>query len=289
MHLSRRREPSASAPVATGWGVPLVLGLLVAVTPDTSVLVPALLRDGPEFRVLAMGVSLAAVTFRPLRRLGVFLGAWLWVSSALVDAADRALPACVDAFTWSLRATIESVVSRADGQRTVVRLAGAPAGSRQASCELPTGARVRLWWPQGQTPRAGEVWLMRARVRAPRGYSNPGTFDYERWLMGAHLNGTGYVLDAQRLAAAAVSWRTRTRDRSQAIFEARPELEHRGVMLALTTGMASGVTDQTWALLRNTGTVHLMVISGLHLGLVAGSVRCHRRHRRTAGTPAAPP
>ena len=45
-------------------------------------------------------------------------------------------------------------------------------------------------------------------------------------------------------------------------------LENEGVLRALTMGDASWLTSHDWDLLRATGTVHLMVISGLHVGLV---------------------
>ena len=48
--------------------------------------------------------------------------------------------------------------------------------------------------------------------------------------------------------------------------------EHGGLLRALATGERAGVDDRTEALLRRTGTRHLLAISGLHLGLVAAGV-----------------
>jgi competence protein ComEC len=44
----------------------------------------------------------------------------------------------------------------------------------------------------------------------------------------------------------------------------------RGVIRAITIGDGSGLSSETKALLRATGTSHLMAISGLHVGLLAG-------------------
>src|SRR5262249_23865383 len=41
-----------------------------------------------------------------------------------------------------------------------------------------------------------------------------------------------------------------------------------GILLALLTGDAGLMDERDWALFRATGTVHLMVISGLHLTIV---------------------
>jgi len=46
--------------------------------------------------------------------------------------------------------------------------------------------------------------------------------------------------------------------------------EHGGLLRALATGQREGVSEETAALLRRTGTAHLLAISGLHIGLVAG-------------------
>ncbi len=40
-------------------------------------------------------------------------------------------------------------------------------------------------------------------------------------------------------------------------------------LAALTLGAGDGLTDTDWKLLNASGTTHLMVISGLHVGMVA--------------------
>ncbi|MFT5681516.1 MAG: competence protein ComEC [Myxococcota bacterium] len=47
-------------------------------------------------------------------------------------------------------------------------------------------------------------------------------------------------------------------------------VEHGGLLRALATGQRDGVDEDTADLLRRTGTAHLLAISGLHIGLVAG-------------------
>lgn len=46
--------------------------------------------------------------------------------------------------------------------------------------------------------------------------------------------------------------------------------EHGGLLCALATGQRDRVPEETAALLRRTGTAHLLAISGLHIGLIAG-------------------
>ena len=42
-----------------------------------------------------------------------------------------------------------------------------------------------------------------------------------------------------------------------------------GLLIALMVGDKSGITPSQWDILNRTGTTHLMVISGLHIGLMA--------------------
>ena len=43
-----------------------------------------------------------------------------------------------------------------------------------------------------------------------------------------------------------------------------------GLIEALTLGIGQDIDAETWDLFRRTGTTHLMVISGAHIGLIAG-------------------
>src|SRR5665648_569701 len=43
-----------------------------------------------------------------------------------------------------------------------------------------------------------------------------------------------------------------------------------GLIPALTIGMREGIAQKDWQVFRDTGTSHLMAISGLHIGLMAG-------------------
>ena len=46
----------------------------------------------------------------------------------------------------------------------------------------------------------------------------------------------------------------------------------RALIKALTLGDKSAISPQQWLVLSKSGTTHLMAISGLHIGLVAGII-----------------
>lgn len=83
----------------------------------------------------------------------------------------------------------------------------------------PSRGSVRLAWYQNQAERvpvAGERWRFHARLRAPRGYANPGGRDSELWDWRSQVWAVGYVRDwqgesAMRLAGQDawrwISWR----------------------------------------------------------------------------------
>src|SRR5690606_37250274 len=55
---------------------------------------------------------------------------------------------------------------------------------------------IRVSWylpPSKRLPAAGETWQLSLRLKAPRGFKNPGVFDYEKWLFANHIGATAYV------------------------------------------------------------------------------------------------
>ena len=147
---------------------------------------------------------------------------------------------------------------------------------RQPGFTIPK--RVRLsWYGAGVSLKPGEVWHLQVRLKRPHGLLNPGGFDYARWLFRNGIQATGYVrnwqgnqriedasrggwLDRQRLQIATQIGQRLTDPDAAALFR------------ALGIGDRSGLSDQTWELFTRTGTNHLVAISGLHIGMVAGLV-----------------
>lgn len=137
------------------------------------------------------------------------------------------------------------------------------------------------WHPDGAGSeplpalRAGERWRLPLRLRRPRAMANPGVFDYEAWLLQkgvratARVRGEGVLLDADaaRPIERVHRWRGEVRDRFLAVLDRQP---YRGMLVALAVGDQSAIPASQWDSLRRTGIAHLVSISGLHVGLVAG-------------------
>ena len=137
--------------------------------------------------------------------------------------------------------------------------------------------KVRLSWYEGRQPlQPGERWRLKIRLKRPHGYMNPGGFDYESWLFQNRLRATGYVIDDEnntglQKAAGLDPDLLRFAIRNR-IREALPSDALAGFIPALAVGDRSGLSDAQWQVLTATGTNHLIAISGLHIGLVAGIV-----------------
>ena len=136
--------------------------------------------------------------------------------------------------------------------------------------------KIRLSWSKtAKLPLPGQHWRFTARLKQPRGYMNPGGFDYEGWLFRHGIGATGYVV---RDRAAALDDAPRfplLRVRAQVMSimqQALPDDAFAGLAAALVIGDESGISHEQWRVFRETGTAHLVSISGLHISLMAGLV-----------------
>ena len=134
-------------------------------------------------------------------------------------------------------------------------------------------------------PKLGERWRFRVKLKANHFTLNPSGFDYEAWLLQQGIAATGYiknftrkekrlqtqpVLVMEKLEAppflSLFAWRSELASQLNTVFE---KSEYASFYRALTFGDKSAIASEDWVLLQNTGTIHLMVISGLHMGIIA--------------------
>ncbi len=183
------------------------------------------------------------------------------------QALQQRLPHCAAEQTRGLVVAVKAADWPAgQGARERVRLEVEVVDDLAPHCVDLAGRRLRLNWHFPPVVQAGELWRLRAEVRVPWGYQNPGGFDYERWLMANGLHGIGYIRAGRRLANSGAPLLERAH---RQVAQWVGPLRNRGHLLALASGDGRWLTDDDWLLLRRTGTVHLLVISGLHVGLVA--------------------
>ena len=120
---------------------------------------------------------------------------------------------------------------------------------------------------------AGQQWSMKLRVRAVHGQLNDGGFDSQRYAIAQHQPLTGRFLQA-RIIEPGCSLRAQYLASLQTTLQ--PYL-WKAVILGLGMGERLSVPKEIKNIMRDTGTAHLMAISGLHIAfaalLAAGLIR----------------
>lgn len=156
---------------------------------------------------------------------------------------------------------------RSPGEGATLRFEFAPEGA-----ELPGRIRVS-WYRSDAEPRGGECWKLRLRLRTPHGSFDSGGFDYEGWLYRRGVGATATVRSGERCEIARAYPVLRARqalvDRLDVWLGAHPA---KAMIAALTVGEDSGFTDADWTVFRETGTSHLVAISGFNIAIIAGLV-----------------
>jgi competence protein ComEC len=220
--------------------------------------------DSDLFKVGLVAFFLAAVIGRVRALLVVVLGAVL--------------------FYTDVTAVVESRVSDryvGDGVVARVRVVDFPKQTGPTvsfkaevlgSFHLPR--RVRISWYEPHVPiRLGDIWQLELRLRRPRGASNPGLFDFEAWLLRERIAATAYVVPGRRnqlLQSHVMSPLDKTRQRVvNRLASVVDEPERVAVLAAISVGARHLISAGQWEQFAQSGTSHLMAISGLHIGLAA--------------------
>ncbi len=136
---------------------------------------------------------------------------------------------------------------------------------------------IRLSWYQTKRKiSSGEFYNLIVRLKKPHGFSNPGGFNYETWLFQKGIAATGYVRQAQQITTYKNNyWNISThidviRSKfSDQLSDNQLNYANAGIMKALLIGVKNDIDKNLWQLFTKTGTNHLFVISGLHVGFVA--------------------
>ncbi|MDZ7278889.1 DNA internalization-related competence protein ComEC/Rec2 [Pantoea eucrina] len=112
----------------------------------------------------------------------------------------------------------------------------------------------------------GQRWRMTLRMRPVHGRLNAGGFNLQRFSLANHTPLQGRILQ-QQVASSACGWRARFLAYHATLMG---ETKHVAILQALAFGQRENITEAQRQLLRDTGTAHLMAISGMHIALAAG-------------------
>ncbi len=211
--------------------------------------------------------------FPRFRPLVAFAAGVCWAAACATWMLNPRLPPELEGRDLLLEARVVGLPQQHEGQArfqvSVVRLV-APAGEA-----LPL-KRIQLSWYRAPVDiEPGQTWRWTVRLKRPRGLGNPAGFDYAQWLFTQGIQATGYVrpreeprlLSRESPAASLDGWRTGL---SRAIDGHMRPGPAGALVKALSLGDRRSLTAADWEVFSRTGTSHLIAISGLHVGLVAG-------------------
>lgn len=136
---------------------------------------------------------------------------------------------------------------------------------------------VRLsWYGVNRRLHVGERWRLTVRLKRPIGTLNPGGFDFEGWCWQRHISAKGNVNNSRQNQYEGISkGYSVSRWREKLLKACRDLLEGEalgGVVMALNLGWTQAITHEQREVVQRTGTAHLLAISGLHVGMVAGLI-----------------
>lgn len=232
---------------------------------------------------VACGFGLSAVCFARSRYTAAFVAAGIgFFSLGLFGLASvlhvETPPGHVVHWAERGKIVLDGVVAdnpRVSSDRTALVLEAV-----RVECDgVSQVAGGRLLLSVGETTRDfkyGDYVRTAVRLKRPRSFSNPGSFDYERHLRLQGIRVRGFVDDPRKIVlireGQAAPWRQllerfrtgiRDRIRSQAPF---PE----GTLIqAMTLGEQNEIPREIQDRFNRTGTSHIIAISGFNIGIIA--------------------
>jgi competence protein ComEC len=176
----------------------------------------------------------------------------------------------------------EAPVVRANTFATTVRVQAVRVGGRW---QAATGG-IRISLPRHETsaavpaPRYGEVWLVKGTPELSKGPANPGEFDYRRYLQyhqvyhSQFVHQGQYKVLGQEPLSAPIAVSQRAAEVLDGVFKEYVKSPREYALgTALVLGFRDDIDAATKQAYANTGTTHIMAVSGLQVGLLFAALQ----------------
>ena len=225
----------------------------------------------PPMWSLALILLLAFIFLKkaPLYSGAAFAVFWISIYFYSLDFQPR--------FTLQNKVTFTGeIVSLVNGDRDWISLDVRVIGPKLTNINLSDGVKgiprdrlYRLTWQNPPLITVGQVWQFEnTRLKPITSIANQGGFNQQRFYIHRHIVAKGQVKQA-----SLISFKPSIRQEWLSSFAlVAPQLKNGDLLLALLFGDKSQISDMRWQQLRQTGTGHLIAISGLHLSVVFGLV-----------------
>jgi len=242
----------------------------------------------PRLWVIGSWFVAAAIFLWLVRRLTVRLAAWIvlaLIAGILVGAVRTIIVAApvlereLDFAPFS--GEVAAVEPRGNGYRLILENVEIAAALETPPEIIRLSVRARA--DNRLDIRPGDRVSGRAGLQPPSAPALPGAYDFQRAAWFQSLGAVGFTFGQPEIVTDEVPANTfgaisigRTIERLRGTVYRRVTTELPGergaIAAALMVGERGGISDQTMDALRHSGLAHLLAISGLHLGLLAGFV-----------------
>jgi len=234
----------------------------------------------PSAWIISLLLGLAAVLWRVVPTLaqlcfGLFLGAaggTLYGHSVLDHRVALGCEGQVVSLEGVIRTLPRLTPTRDGGHRQ--RFEFQPLWVEPARCAGPRRLLLSYYGEHPLSP--GQHWRFSVKLKKPWGLANPGSFNMQSWYAQSGIDGTGNVRQNQAVLLSAArshsfDYHSLRQRISQRIRQTELDEPVQAILQALTVADKSGIDSSLWTLLQCFGINHLLVISGLHVGIMAGA------------------
>ncbi len=274
--------------------VPLILAFLMGIVAARLLQLPALVWFLAG--LVAAGLAMLGAAYHRLRVAGIFLlllffslGAGrLGVQSYLLPPhhidrlSEEALeqPLLIEGVVASpsdpMAGDDREIESEAGRVRVLLDLRTIWLAGREI--EVTGRARLTLLHPE-IVPAYGERIRGQFKLRRPRGYGNPGGFDYPLYLRSQGVALEGWAGEGDPIERRGtgegnplLTWAYTLRNRMIRAVNGLLPPDQASLLVALTLGARSDIPRQTTEAFQASGTYHILAISGLNVSILAGAL-----------------
>lgn len=198
--------------------------------------------------------------------LAVFVSGLLAYSASHLKVAPNDVSLIARGTPVRLEATVLDVRKRASGGASAIV---APTNLRRQVPGTPRQVTGRLWvsLPEHATaPTRGDLVELAGELGSPPGRRNPGAFDFAAYLRNRRIHATVRAEHARILRYGHGFGRAASR--IERILRARLSGEPATLLTGLLLGRSSELPDETLDAFRRSGAVHVLAVSGLHVGFI---------------------
>ena len=217
-----------------------------------------------------VGVGLSVCFRHPvILAIGAFLVGLAWASFYAYVQLQKMPPKQYLEKTIVLDGRVVSIPEkRMHSQRFVLQV--------KKNNHFPHDFKVEVsWYGRFMHVQAGDYCHLDLHMRAVRSLSDPGGHPQTAGLLERGIRTHAYVRKSPdnkchpnpSFHSTILRLRQAMANRMASLLHHNPLL---GVIQALTIGVRDRITPEQWQVFRASGTTHLVAISGLHIGLIAG-------------------